>query len=191
MVPEKKIPEGIVMIKPRVPLVKLITGLLYPDEDWFDWTIRSVAALWGEPERVSIPFLFDKTDYYHEIGAVLYRRFISFKGLRRADGLVEWKKSSCRLENDSGEQRRVNIDPGYINGARLVLASTKDHSHRIYIRDGIFAEVTMRYRFKKWLAFDYTFPDFSSGIYDDFLTAVRNDWLNDNRNGGSTDDRKI
>jgi len=71
----------------------------------------------------------------------------------------------------------VNIDPGYIDGARLILASTKDHAHRIYLRDGIFAEVTMRYRFKRWTSFDYTFPDFASGVYDEFLSRVRKSWL--------------
>ena len=70
----------------------------------------------------------------------------------------------------------MNSDPGYVNGARLVLASTKDHAHRIYISDGIFAEVTMRYRFKRWVPFDYTFPDFASGRYDAFLLKARDIW---------------
>ncbi len=77
--------------------------------------------------------------------------------------------------------RAVNIDPGYIDGARLILASTKDHAHRIWLRDGIYAEVTMRYRFKKWASFDYTFPDFRSGVYDNFLTQVRKIWLREIR----------
>ncbi|HCA40745.1 MAG TPA: DUF4416 domain-containing protein, partial [Aminobacterium sp.] len=91
-------------------------------------------------------------------------------------GLVEQRSSLAREERDI---RAVNIDPGYINGARLVLASTKDHAHRIYLTEGIFAEVTMRYRFKQWVAFDYTFPDFASGRYNPFLSAVREDWHRD------------
>jgi hypothetical protein len=77
------------------------------------------------------------------------------------------------------KSRCVNIDPGYLDGARLVLASTKDHAHRIDLRDGIFAEITLRYRSKAWVAYDHTFPDFASGQYDEFLSVVRKDWLRD------------
>ncbi|MDD2205831.1 MAG: DUF4416 family protein [Aminobacterium sp.] len=162
--------------------VKLITGVLYPDEYWRLWVIEKVSEMWGEPECISEPHLFDITNYYHDIAPTLYRQFISFKGLRDGGDLVRWKKESCHIEEGSYRVengvnvRSVNIDPGYINGARLVLASTKDHAHRIYISDGIFAEVTMRYRFKKWVSFDYTFPDFASGRYDTFLSAVKNSW---------------
>jgi hypothetical protein len=165
--------------------VKLITGVLYPDEWWWQWVLQALSPIWGEPERISDAFPFDKTDYYHDIAPVLYRRFISFPGLRNGDELVRWKKESGLVEQRSSlareerDIRAVNIDPGYINGARLVLASTKDHAHRIYLTEGIFAEVTMRYRFKQWVAFDYTFPDFASGRYNPFLSAVREDWHRD------------
>ncbi|MBR0096320.1 MAG: DUF4416 family protein, partial [Synergistaceae bacterium] len=75
----------------------------------------------------------------------------------------------------------INLDPGYIDGARLVLASTKDHAHRIWLHDGIYAEITMRYRFNSWASFDYTFPDFKSGVYDEFLSSVRNLWLQERK----------
>lgn len=172
----------------EAPRVKLITGLLYPDQEWFEWTLNSLVSLWGDPERVSESFPFDNTNYYDDISPHLSRRFISFIGLRQADSIIKWKKDSCEIESSSADKRRINIDPGYINGARLVLASTKDHAHRIYIGDGIFAEVTMRYRFKKWVPFDYTFPDFSSGIYNEFLSLVRKDWIRDIKTGGSPDD---
>ena len=80
--------------------------------------------------------------------------------------------------------RRVNIDPGYLDGARLVLASTKDNAHRIYLGEGIFAEVTLCRRKNTWVGFPYTFPDFRSGVYDAFLDDVRIDWLHDMRNAG-------
>ncbi|HEY3321048.1 MAG TPA: DUF4416 family protein [Planctomycetota bacterium] len=71
--------------------------------------------------------------------------------------------------------RPVNLDVGYMTGAKLVLASTKDFAHRLYLRDGIFAEITMSFRGDSWVSHDFTFPDFRSGIYDDFLKKVR-DW---------------
>jgi hypothetical protein len=162
--------------------VKLITGVLYPDERWREWVIEKVTAVLGEIDAESEPVPFDLTNYYHDIAPTLYRQFLSFKGLRHGGDIVRWKKESCSIEEESSKAfenrtiRTVNIDPGYVNGARLVLASTKDHAHRIYISDGIFAEVTMRYRFKRWVPFDYTFPDFASGRYDAFLLKARDIW---------------
>ena len=158
--------------------VKLIAGVLYPDEKLWIWTKDALAALWGEPEEESAPLLFSSvTDYYADIAPVLYRRFLSFKGLWNAEDLTEWKLTGCGVEKMSGVTRKVNIDPGYVNGARLVLASTKDHAHRIYLGKGIHAEVTLRYRQKQWMSFDYTFPDFADGRYDAFLSLVRRRWL--------------
>ncbi len=157
--------------------VKLIAGVLYPDDQWWQWTAEALTREWGEPELYSDPFPFSSTDYYSDIAPRLFRRFVAFKGLRDGSELIAWKKRSCAMERESRTPRAVNIDPGYVNGARLVLASTKDHAHRIYLSQGIYGEVTMRYRFKHWAPFDYTFPDFASGQYDPFLSLVRERWL--------------
>ena len=165
------------------PRVKRITGILFPKQELLTWSIERLSELWGEPEIQSEPVPFDKTDYYHEIAPELSRVFICFPGLVNPEGLADWKHEAISLEAESRQPvRAVNIDPGYVDGARLVLASTKDHAHRIYLRDGIFAEVTMRYRFKGWKSFDYTFPDFASGVYDEFLSGVRKLWLQEVRN---------
>ena len=162
----------------REPGVKRITGILYPDENLLEWSAERLSAIWGKPEFMSRPVPFDKTHYYDDISPDLKRVFLCFPGLVNAGELADWKHQAIDIEVESRKPiRAVNIDPGYIDGARLVLASTKDHAHRIYLRDGIFAEVTMRYRFRKWAAFDYTFPDFASGVYDEFLSAVRKLWL--------------
>ncbi len=162
------------------PKVKLITGILYPsdNENLLNWAISELAKIWGQPELFSQSVPFDKTNYYDEISPNLNRIFMSFPGLFYAGDLAKWKHQAIEIESRSRENiRAVNIDPGYIDGARLILASTKDHAHRIYLRDGIFAEVTLRYRFKNWQSFDYTFPDFQSRCYDDFLSKVRKLWL--------------
>lgn len=157
--------------------VKLVAGVLYPDEIRWMWTAGKLSNLWGTPEDVSPEYPFTVTDYYADIAPVLFRRFLSFSGLRDGASLPEWKRTAGRLESESGDRRTVNIDPGYVNGARLVLASTKDHAHRVYLGGGIHAEVTLRFRFRKWEAFDYTFPDFAEGLYDGFLSAVRKKWI--------------
>ena len=165
------------------PRVKRITGILYPNDELLAWSIERLTEIWGEPELQSEPVPFNKTDYYHEIAPALSRVFLCFPGLVNPEGLADWKHESISLEAQSRQPvRAVNIDPGYVDGARLVLASTKDHAHRIYLRDGIFGEVTMRYRFKKWQSFDYTFPDFASGVYDEFLSGVRKLWLQEVKN---------
>ena len=162
----------------KEPFVKRITGILYPDEDLLGWSIGKLSEIWGTPEFISSPVPFDKTNYYDDISPDLTRIFLCFPGLVKAGGLADWKHQAIEIEALSRQPvRAVNIDPGYVDGARLILASTKDHAHRIYLRDGIFAEVTMRYRFKKWQSFDYTFPDFASGAYDDFLLKTRKLWL--------------
>jgi hypothetical protein len=71
------------------------------------------------------------------------------------------------------ERRPLNLDPGYLTLAKLVLASTKDHAHRIYLADGIYAEVTLSYRDKAWRSFDWTFPDYRRGDYQAFFTRCR------------------
>lgn len=162
------------------PRVKRITGILFPNDEMLAWSIERLTEIWGTPELVSRPVPFDKTDYYHDIAPELSRVFVCFPGLVNPESLADWKHQAIALEAQSRQPvRAVNIDPGYIDGARLILASTKDHAHRIYLRDGIFAEVTMRYRFGKWQSFDYTFPDFASGVYDEFLSGARRIWLNE------------
>lgn len=171
----------------KSPQVKLIAGILYPidNENLLNWSIDQLSKLWGRPEIFSKSVPFDRTDYYHEIAPNLTRIFVCFPGLWNAGELADWKHAAINIEAQSQAVRQVdrepvravNIDPGYVDGARLILASTKDHAHRIYLRDGIFGEVTMRWRFKKWQSFDYTFPDFASGVYDEFLSQVRRLWL--------------
>ena len=164
------------------PLVKRVAGVLYPDEARWAWVLDELTRLWGTPDLVSKPVPFTMTDYYRDIAPFLLRRFVCLPALADAGGLADWKRQSREIEGRSrAPVRAVNIDPGYVDGARLVLASTKDHAHRIWLRDGIYAEVTLRWRFGKWESFDYTFPDFRSGVYDGFLSAARRLWLEERR----------
>lgn len=76
-------------------------------------------------------------------------------------------------EAPHGPPRPVNLDPGYVSESKLVLASMKDFSHRIYLGSGVYGEVTLMYRKGKWESLAWTFPDYASGRYDEFLTAAR------------------
>ena len=165
--------------------VKLISGLLCPAErtELMEWAAERMSAVFGGIEFASRSYPFDYTDYYANIAPRLERRFFVFAGLRHPFGLVVWKKLaiSIEAESDAGAGRKVNIDPGYVDGARLVLASPKDNAHRIYLWDDIYAETTMCRKKSGWISFSYTFPDFASGVYDDFLDSARNIWRRDLR----------
>ena len=69
--------------------------------------------------------------------------------------------------------RPVNIDPGLITPAKLILATTKDHAHRIYLGRGIHAEVTLRYVGRKWTPWPWTYPDYAAPTYHSFFDQVR------------------
>lgn len=163
---------------PREPLVKKIAALLVPRGscEIYRKCRELLTESWGEPERESAPMPFVWTNYYEDISPELDRIFLSYPGLHPVSELADWKLESCRIEKLTGESRRVNIDPGAIDGARLLLASTKGQAQRVYLRGGIFCEVTLCRRKGRWESFFYTFPDFRSGAYDKWLELVREDW---------------
>lgn len=164
------------------PIAKKITGLLYPsnDKDLYEWVKRKLTENFGDIEIESEHFPFSWTDYYAGISPKLNRCFFCFSGLHHVSQLPDWKNFAIEIERMSGNSSRaVNVDPGYIDGARLVLASTKDHAHRVYLRDRIFAEVTLSRKQKKWVHYSYTFPDFRSPQYHPFLSEVSEKWKKD------------
>lgn len=170
----------------RIVAVKLIVGLLYPTDEpgLKTWATEQMSEAMGEVERTSADYVWGYTDYYGEISRDLTRCFFSLTGLRHPMSLPDWKRLAISLEASTAKPesgRRVNIDPGYADGARVVLASTKDNAQRVYLRDGIYAEVTMCRRKTGWEKFFYTFPDFKGGAYDDFFDLVRLDWRRDVR----------
>jgi len=132
----------------------------------------------GPTDVVSDIFPFDFTHYYdREMGSPLYRQFVSFERRIAPDDLAEIKLLTNEMESQlladaSGPPRPVNLDPGYITPAKLVLASMKDFSHRVYLSRGVYAEVTLLHRHGRWHALEWTFPDYASPRYHPFLTAA-------------------
>lgn len=126
------------------------------------------------------PARFASSDYYaEELGPEPYRAFFGFGTDFPPDRLAERKILTNRLEADLAERaglplpRPVNLDPGYLTLAKVVLASAKDFSHRVYLRDGIYAEVTLQYRGGGFHSLPWTFPDYASGRYDAFFLKLR------------------
>ncbi len=145
-----------------------------------DWAARRGAEFFGTAAAASPRFAFHETDYYAvTMGDGIKKCFWAFERLADPVALADWKLAANEWEaeyaREAGhpEPRPLNIDPGYLTLAKLVLASTKDHAHRIYLRDGIYAEVTLYFKDGRWQHRDWTFPDYRREDYQQFFTAAR------------------
>jgi len=166
---------------PLRPLpVKLITGLIATDTELLKHARKLLERRFGRADRVSSVFTFDQTRYYEEeFGTDLRRVFLSFEKLIGADTLAAVKRWTNSLEirlSRSPHKRTINIDPGYISLAKLVLATTKNHSHRIYIRQGIFEETTLVFRGHTFAPLAWTYPDYRQESHIAFFNETREDY---------------
>lgn len=119
---------------------------------------------------------FDHTDYYaREFGEGLTRQILAFSKLVAPDRLALIKRTTNALELEwvAGERRQVNLDPGYVSPSKMVLATTKNYSHRIYLGDGIYAEVTLHYRQGAFHPWEWTYPDYASSRYLEIFGDIR------------------
>ena len=160
--------------------VKLIVGILAANQKCLDATVDIISANFGQIDISSEIWPFDKTNYYNEeLGTEILRQFVSFERLIDPGRLAEIKMQTNYFEEDLAESmslplpRPVNLDPGIIEPSKLVLASTKNFSHRIYIGLKMYAEVTLIYDKGQWRHFNYTFPDYREPRYYDFFNKVR------------------
>ena len=179
------------MGEPKSPQrVTPLVAMLAADPGHFDAVQGPLEELLGPVELRSKLFPFDPTEYYTPtMGANLQRCFFTFHNFADPAALADWKLATNALEErlapilapGGDPPRPINLDPGYVTGAKLVLATTKDFAHRIYLRDGIFAEITLTFRAGRWLSHQFTFPDFKSGIYDTFLRRARDTHLHKSR----------
>lgn len=161
--------------------VKLICGLIGSDPDLMNRARKMMTHAFGETDLTSDCWPFNATDYYEaEMGPDLKRWFVSFAQLISPERIAEIKRLTMEIEGRLADdclrprdQRVVNLDPGYIDLSKLVLATTKDHAHRIYLQQGIYAEVTLQFTHGKWTPWPWTYPDYAADTYHAFFTQVR------------------
>ncbi len=169
-------PRG-VKIKTAEPLPgQLIAGLIYSDLITLEQILRELETCFGGIGLVSESKPFSWTSYYRkEMGEGLVRTFLSFEGLVSQDFLVEAKYQAMDLEEKwkEGGGRRVNIDPGILTAERLVLATTKNFTHRIYLSRGIFADLTLVYARGGFSPLSWTYPDYREDWSLEFWNSVR------------------
>ena len=164
--------------------VKLFIALLSNHEALFPQLEGELAASFGAVDSASGILPWTLTDYYQEeMGSRLLRKFISFISLVSPEKLAELKLITQGLEANhqwvQGERRgrRANIDPGYLDANKVVLATTKDASHRVYLHSGIYAEAALRFHRGSFQPFDYTYPDYRWPETLSFFSSLRSLYL--------------
>jgi len=169
------------MGQPKAPRpVKLVMSLIMGSETLFQEVRADLRPLYGEIDFESPWMAFDFTDYYApEMGQNLKRRMIAFRRLIQPDELSVVKGQTNRIERTYTHQgkRRVNIDPGYVSAHHLILATTKAYTHRPYLRDGIYADLTLIYRKGSFRALEWTYPDYTQPEMVEILGEVRRTYL--------------
>ena len=166
-------------IRPVKP-VKLFCGIIAVNEDVIIRAEEELRKLFGQVDLESDAIPFSFTDYYRsEMGDDLIRKFVSFSDLMDPGRLASIKirtnslEKKLTIECKTELKRSVNLDPGYVCPDKIVLASTKNFSHRVYLGDGIYAEVTLNFSKHGCGYFDWTYPDFKSGEYTQFFVEAR------------------
>src|SRR5262245_17501450 len=177
----------------KVAPVKLIAAVLWQDESSLDWALAELRRVWGEIDFSGADRPFDATDYYEpEMGKGLMRRLVAFGRLVPPESLREAKLvcneieerlchclteaptaraagNSSRRPSSSAMGRTVNLDVGYLDHNKLVLASVKYAGQKIHLGDGVYADLVARYKDGRYQPFEWTFPDFRDGRYDEEL----------------------
>ena len=156
--------------------VKLIASIFTGDETLLAVARGALVKHFGPLDYQSEVLPFNHTSYYAcEFGEGLLRQIVAFKGLIPPDCLAAIKRTTNELEMTWAEngRRRVNLDPGYLSLGKLVLATTKDYAHRIYLGQGIYAEVTLHYKHGAFQPWEWTYPDYASPPYRAIFAQIR------------------
>ncbi|MCD4706419.1 MAG: DUF4416 family protein [Candidatus Sabulitectum sp.] len=158
------------------PPVLPVVSVLYSNSASLKGALASLQLLFGEVVLFSEPYAFDMTDYYEsEMGSSILRVWICFAPLRDPSELPVWKEKCIEIEEVFGEDgsRLVNIDPGYMDHGKLVLASCKAAPDKIYMSGGVYAHTCLRYRRGEFHGPEHSFADFIDGRFDDFFRQAK------------------
>jgi len=160
--------------------VLLLCSIFTRYEEAFVWAKNQLSLHYGRVNLESPPFDFSETGYYApQMGEGLILRMVTFDTLIDPGTLSRIKVYTNYLEKEYAalarhpEKLPLNIDPGYLTLAKFILATTKDASHRIYLGEGIFAEVTLYFSRGVWHDLHWTYPNYRRADYKEFLSACR------------------
>lgn len=161
---------------------KLIVGVIYNDMEVYEQALSMLTNAFGEIDGESERFSFSKdfSDYYdEELGGEGLRVIFSFKELVDASRQAEIKEMTNEMERILSENgnRRINLDPGFINHGRLMLATTKNAGFRIPLKNGIYTELTLFWAKGEWHKLPWSYRDYQSDKVQKFITEVRKRYL--------------
>lgn len=157
-----------------------MAGIMFKSEADLEAVKAALQELYGPIETESEIFDFIHSEYYAgEMGLKLKKQFIVFKNLIRPERLAEIKLKTNEIESGYLEDghRQVNIDPGYVTAAKLVLATTKNYMHRVYLRDGIFGDVHLKVSNRRFVPNEWTYPDYQTPEALAFFNRVRQNYM--------------
>jgi len=164
-------------IKEHLP-VKYFAAVCFTEDIKLEAVLARLEALFGPVDSRSPVYKFDHfTDYYQsEMGSGLQKLFISFQQLQPPQALIDFKHKSNLLETDyaTGKGgRRINVDPGYLTDAKIVLATTKDYSHRLYLGKGIYGDLHLSYKNGYYRPERWTYPDYNQPLALEYFNKIR------------------
>ncbi|HLP61640.1 MAG TPA: DUF4416 family protein, partial [Candidatus Deferrimicrobium sp.] len=148
--------------------VKLFSGIIYGNTRVYEEIKKTLADLFSPVDLEVGPFDFVFTTYYNrEMGSPLFRRFISFEKLISPEELpnIKIRTDQIEMETAVNGNRLINLDPGYLSEANVIIATTKNHYHRVPLSKGIYAHIEYVIKKKKIIPLEWTYPDFKTPQY--------------------------
>ena len=171
------------MSRPQTPKpAKLVIGFFLKEKDLVVPVVKALIEKFGPVDIASSWLPFNFTTYYEpEMGKPLFRRMLAFETLIKQSALSEIKliTNDLELEYLKNSKRMVNLDPGYMLRERFVLATGKNYSHRIYIGQRIYADLTLIYSKGRFIKLPWTYPDYAEQNMLIYLERVRNKYVID------------
>lgn len=163
------------------PMLLFVAMLYAPGaENERQAAVDDMVALWGPIGFTGPDRPFDLTSYYvGEMGESLCRRLIGFDRLVSPEILASAKVACNDIEDRHAREgkRTVNLDVGVLDHNKIVLASLKSAGQKIYLAQGVYADLVARYKGGRYQPFEWTFPDFKDGRYDADLAELRRMYL--------------
>jgi len=177
------------MSLPRAPkAAKLVMSFLYREEDVLAAVLTAADGKYGPLDFLSEALPFEFTSYYEsEMGKKLKRRLAGFRPLilpEHLPGIKLWANGQENLHVNQKGGRKINIDPGYLASAKFILATGKDYSHRIYLGNGIYGDLTLMFQKGSFTTLPWTYPDYASSPLIDLITLLRRRYLWQMKNPG-------
>src|SRR5262245_59187561 len=164
----------------RVVPVLLVVAVFSRHGDALAWGRRRLEECFGPIALVGEPFAFHHTAYYESsMGPGLLKQLLAFERLAAPDCLPDAKHRTNALEKELAaagtypEPRPLNLDPGLLSLGKFVLATMKDQAHRIYLRDAVFAEVTLKFTAGAWEPWPWTYADYREPCVHHWLATAR------------------